>query len=305
MDRVRQMEVFVQVMETGNFTRAAAALAMPRSSVSTIIQALEDRLVAPLFNRSTRSMTPTDEARRLLPRAREIVDGLHEAEAMFAPGTATLTGRLRIGVPARIGRRLVVPALPSLLDAHPGLTVELSSTDRKAALIAEGFDCLLRVGALQDAEIVCRKLGDLPLVTCASPGYLARHGTPTSAADLSGHVLVSFTSSLPTTEARGATLACARPGGIAMRSRLNVSNSEAYIAAGRAGLGLIQVPAYDVRPLLASGELVAVLPNLAPPPMQLSLLYAQRRNVPRRVRVFERWIGGVMAKAKAFEGAAS
>ncbi|MCB2055641.1 MAG: LysR family transcriptional regulator [Geminicoccaceae bacterium] len=290
MDRIREMEVFIQVMESGNFTRAAAALGMPRSTVSTVIQALEDRVGTQLLRRSTRQMVPTDEGGRFLGTAREIVDAVHETDQMFRRRVARFHGRLRVDMPSRIGRRIVIPALPALLEENPGLEIEVGTTDRKIDLISEGIDCLIRVGTLHDADIICRKLGDLEVITCASPGYLDRHGVPKQPSDLSAHLMVHYGATLP---AGPPAFTYRTPSGAAevrMRSRVTVNNAESYIAAARSGLGLIQLPAFDVRDLLESGELVRILPDLIPPPMQLSLLHAERRNVPARIVAFREWV---------------
>ena len=172
------MAVFIQVMESGNFTRAARTLGLPRSTVSTAIQTLEDRLGTQLIRRSTRRMVVTDEGTRFLARAREIVDAVDDTERMFDQGADRLTGRLRVDMPSRIGRRFVIPALPGLMEQHPELTIELSTTDRRVDLLSEGVDCIIRVGGLESSDIICRKLGDLPIIACASPGYLERHGIP-------------------------------------------------------------------------------------------------------------------------------
>ncbi|MGK7752268.1 MULTISPECIES: LysR family transcriptional regulator [unclassified Roseovarius] len=290
------MEVFIQVMESGNFTRAADALGMPRSTVSTVIQALEDRVGTQLLRRSTRQMMPTDEGQRFLRTAREIVDAVQDTDQMFRGDAARFRGKLRVDMPSRIGRRIVIPALPALLDENPELEIEVSTTDRKIDLISEGIDCLIRVGTLHDADIICRTLGDLRIITCASPGYLERHGTPQTASDLSGHWMVNYG---PRLSAEPPTFCYEGKNGLIdlqMRSRVAVNNAESYIAAARAGLGLIQLPAYDVRYLLKREALVQVLPKLAPPPMQLSLLYAERRNVPARIIAFREWVQGLFRR---------
>lgn len=300
MDRVRQMEVFVQVMESGNFTRAADALGVPRSTVSTVIQALEDRLGTQLLRRSTRRMVPTDEGLVFLRTAREIVDALADADQMFRQESQQLKGRLRIDMPSRIGRRYVIPALPTLLERHPGLEIEVGTTDRMVNLISEGVDCVIRVGALKNSEIICRKLGDVDIVTCASPDYFAKHGVPKDPRDLSRHKMVNYCSSLPAEPPSFEYLSGGRAIEIPMASSVTVNNAEAYIAAAQAGLGLIQVPAFDIRDFLASGDLVAALEQLRPSPMQLSLLFARRRNLPVKIKVFQDWVDELLRRQGVF-----
>ena len=284
------MAVFIQVMESGNFTRAAHALGLPRSTVSTAIQTLEDRLGTQLIRRSTRRMVVTDEGTRFLARAREIVDAVDDTERMFDQGADRLTGRLRVDMPSRIGRRFVIPALPGLMEQHPELTIELSTTDRRVDLLSEGVDCIIRVGGLESSDIICRKLGDLPIVACASPGYLERYGTPRTVQDLKSHTLIDYSQTLPADVATFSYREGGETRDVPMTSRLAVNNAESYIAAARAGLGIVQIPAFDAADMLQSGELVALLPDLHAPTMQLSLLYARRRNVPSRIEGFHDWI---------------
>lgn len=300
MDRVRQMEVFIQVMESGNFTRAATALGLPRSTISTVIQTLEDRLGAQLLRRSTRQMVPTDEGQRFLAMARELVDAMNDTDRMFRRENAQLNGRLRVDMPSRIGRRIVIPALPGLLDQHPDLQIELSTSDSMVDLISEGLDCVVRVGNLSDSAIICQKLGEVFLITCGSPEYFARFGMPETTEQLSHHRMVNYGQSLPTRPASFVHQSLSRFAEVPVSTNVTVNNAEAYIAAALAGLGLIQIPAFDVRDLVNSGRLVPVLGRFRPPPMQLSLLYARRRNVPARIQVFQKWVSALLRREGVF-----
>jgi DNA-binding transcriptional LysR family regulator len=295
------MVVFIQVMESDNFTRAAEALGLPRSTVSTVIQNLEDWLGAQLLRRSTRRMVATEEGKQFLFTAREIVDAIADADQMFRPKSSKLRGRLRIDMPSRIGRRYVIPALPMLLNAHPELHIEVSITDRIVDLLSDGVDCLIRVGTLQNSDMICRKLGDLKIITCASPDYVARFGTPEKPEDLLDHKLVNYGSSLPAGKATFEYIDKRGLQKIPMASVIAVNNAESYIASACAGLGLIQIPAFDVHHLLNSKKLVRVLPAVNLPSMQLSLLYARRRNVPVRIAVFQDWVGDLLRRNGVFE----
>lgn len=295
------MQVFVQVMESGNFTRAAKVLDMPRSTVSTVIQTLEDRVGTQLLLRSTRRMVATEDGEHFLGKAREIVDAVEDTDRMFLRDNTRLRGRLRVDMPNRIGRRIVIPALPQLVADHPELKIELSTSDSMVDLIAEGLDCTIRVGTPEDSEVICRKLGDLQFVTCGSPYYFKGRGIPKTVEELSDHSMINYGPSLPTRPASIVHKIFNEVIEVPMSSTLTVNNAEAYIAAARAGLGMIHVPTYDVRELLENGDLVAVLHNLCLPPVQLSLLYARRRNIPARVAMFQDWIAGVLRRAGVFE----
>ncbi|MCF4164496.1 LysR family transcriptional regulator [Zavarzinia compransoris] len=294
MDRIRQMQIFIQVMESGSFTRAAAALNLPRSTVSTEVQALEDRLQVQLLQRTTRRVMPTDDGLRFFSSARDIVDAVEVSEHMFGKGPMRIRGRLRIDMPSRIGRRIVIPALPDFIAAHPGIELTLSMTDRLVDMIAEGVDFVIRVGALENSDLVCSRLGDVELINCASPAYLAARGTPATPDDLPSHDLVNYAARLPAGDAAWEHVEDGTPRTLTMRSAITVDNAEAYIAAARAGLGIIQIPAFDVRDLLDTGALIEIMPDFRPPPMQLSLLYVRRRHLPPRIRLFQTWIRDVL-----------
>jgi DNA-binding transcriptional LysR family regulator len=197
-------------------------------------------------------------------------------------------------MPAAIARTQIIPRLPEFLKDHPHLEVELSSTDRRVDLVREGFDCVLRVGTLDDSGLVARPLGYLHQVNCASPAYLAAYGTPRSLEALAAHRLVHYVGTLgarsPGWEYEEAGTLRRLP----MAGTVTVNNSEAYTAACLAGLGLIQAPRLGMRPLIAQGLLVEVLPEARAPAMPVSLLYAHRRNLPRRVQAFMNWAAGVL-----------
>jgi DNA-binding transcriptional LysR family regulator len=290
MDRIRQMQIFIQVMESGNFTRAAEALSIPRSTVSTEIQALEDRLNTQLLLRTTRKIVATQDGRRFVETARDIVDAVAASESMFHQTNLHLSGRLRVDVPSRIGRKVVIPALPDFMARHPDLAIDLSASDRMVDLVADGVDCAVRLGVLEDSELVCRHLGDIPFVTCASADYLARHGMPATLADLTSHTLVNYAPRLPATTSSLQFQTGGRAQEVKMHSAVTVDGAEAYIKATLSGLGLIQVPAYDVVNLLEAGDLIEILPGHKPPPVPLSFLFVSRRNLSPKVRIFFHWL---------------
>jgi len=188
----------------------------------------------------------------------------------------------------------VIPHLPEFLQAHPQIEFELSSTDRLVDQIQEGFDCVMRAGAPRDPQLIARPLGHLILINCASADYLRRRGTPQTLADLAEHDLIHYVSRLG-----GKSEGFEYPGSgeyrtLPMSGPVVVNNSDACNAACLAGLGLIQAPEIGVREHLARGALVEVLPDYRPEPMSVSLLYAHRRNLPKRVRVFMEWVASVL-----------
>lgn len=300
-----RMHIFARVAELASFTQAAEALGIPKASASTAVQQLETQLGTRLLHRTTRRVQLTQDGQAYYERCKDLLADVDELQSMFQhPDGAGLKGRVRIDMSTGMARNVVVPRLPELLARHPGLEVELSSTERRVDVVREGFDCVLRTGAVVDSSLVARPLGLVRLVNCASPAYLRAHGTPRSLADLPGHRLVHFVNTLG---ARSAGFEAVVDGALVltpMQGALTVNNAEAYMAGCLAGLGLIQVPHLGVVDLLARGDLVEVLPQLAAPPMPLTLMYANRRNLPRRVRTVMDWLAQVVAEHLAQVAAA-
>ena len=295
MDRIEQLHIFARVAHSGSFTQAADQLGLPRATVSLAVQQLESRLGTRLLARTTRRVALTQDGQALLERAQALVADMQELEQQFRPQGGALSGRLRVDMPSRIARRLVAPALPGFFALHPGVEVELGSSDRAVDLVQEGVDLALRVGTPPASSLVARPLGQLRMVNCASPDYLARCGTPRSPQDLARHQAVNYAS--PTSgrvepwewQQAGQVHTLALPGSVA------VNNAETYIACCLAGLGLIQVPAFDVREHLQSAELVEVLPDWPAPAMPMQLLYPHRRHLSRRLQAFSQWLAEVLA----------
>jgi DNA-binding transcriptional LysR family regulator len=207
---------------------------------------------------------------------------------------STLRGRIRVDMPQSLARSLFIPKLPELLAGHPHLEVQLSTTDRRVDVVREGFDCVLRVGRLDESGLIARRLGELPMMNCASPGYLKKYGTPRSLDDLDGHLVVHYSTRFgadtPSFEYRDGNVYRERP----MRSIITVNSSDSYNAACVAGLGIIQAPRSGMLPGIAAGDLVEILPHYTCEPMPVSLVHAHGRNVPRHVRVVMSWIAELL-----------
>lgn len=290
MDRIDLFRVFVRVVETVSFTRAADTLGLPRSSVSMAIATLETRLGVRLLHRTTRKVVPTPDGALFYERCLRVLADFEEAETLFQQGHKKPSGSLRVDVPLRLGRLVILPALPDFFEQYPDIEMTLGMSDRTVDLVEQNIDCVLRVGPLSDSGLIAHRLGSLKLINVASPAYLARHGTPQSLDDLAAHWAVHYAS--PTT-GRVESWEVASGQEVRhcpMRGRLTVNNAEAYIAACLAGLGLIQIPAYDVRGHLAAGELIEVLEAARAAPLPITLLYPHRRHLSQRVRVFAAWL---------------
>jgi len=295
MNKLELLRTFVRVSEVRSFTLAAESLRLPRSTVSEQVRALEKLLGTQLFNRTTRRVQATQDGALLYERSKDLLSGMDEIESLFSADDAELAGRLRIDLPTMMARRVIIPALPQFLQRFPRLEVELSCTDRQVDLLREGFDCVMRIGALHDLDVVARPVGQLSMRNCASPAYLARYGVPQTPQELAGHQLVHYVRNLGARSAGFEYLQGDELRYQAMAGVLTVNNAEAYSAACLAGLGLIQVPAVGVAEHLQRGELVSLLEDWQAPAMRVSLLYARQRHVPRRVQAFMQWLAAVLA----------
>lgn len=295
MDRIDQLRIFIRVAHSGGFTNAADQLGLPRPTVSLAIQQLEARLGARLLNRTTRRVSLTQDGEALLERAMALVADTEELEQQFRPQAGALIGRLRVDLPSRIARRHVAPALPAFLARHPEVEVELGSSDRAIDLVHDGVDCALRVGDVPISSLVARRLGSFEMIHCASPGYLAAFGTPTSPADLFQHRAVNYASPTSGRIAPWEWLEHGKLQTVQMRGQVAVNNAETYIACCLAGAGLIQIPRFDVQHHLDAGDLVEVLADWPVPPMPVQLVYPHRRQLSQRVQAFSGWLADVLA----------
>jgi DNA-binding transcriptional LysR family regulator len=288
------VRIFLAVAERASFTRAGAQLSLSKSRVSLRVRELERELGVALLQRSTRAVRLTPDGEQFIPRAKRLVADAEELAAMFETRVA-VRGQVRVDLPVRLACNLIIPRLPEFMAAHPELEVLLSTTDRRVDVLRDGFDCVVRVGALRDSGLSVRRLGELPMLNCASPEYLRRHGTPRLLADLAAHYVVHYSSNLeadaPCFEYRDGDRYVERP----MRSLVTVNNSDAYNAACLAGLGIAQAPRWGLSRDLGTGALVEILPEHTCAPMPISILHAYGRNVPRRVRLFMAWLVELLA----------
>jgi len=291
------LQIFAKVAELMSFSRAAEQMGLAKGRVSTAVQQLEARVGARLLQRTTRSVRLTPDGELFLERCKELLTEAEQLEVMFQPAASGLTGRLRIDLPSALARDVVIPRLPEFLAAHPMLEIGISTTDRRVDLVHEGFDCVLRVGALGDSDLVARELGRLRMSNLASPDYLRTHGIPLKLADLAKHRVVHYASTL---SSQNASWEYCDPVDssvrtLPMRATVTVNGTDAYNAAAVAGLGLIQAPAFGTRALVDSGKLVEVLPRLTASPLQVSLLYAHRRQLAPRVQAVMAWLSQVLS----------
>ena len=293
MDRLDCMRLFTRVVERRSFTAAAADLGLPRSSATSSIKQLEQRLGVQLLRRTTRHVTPTLDGEAYYQRCLGILTDVEEAEGGF--GAGEVRGRPSIDVNGHMARTFILPELPALLARHPGLTVHIGEGDRLVDLVREGVDCVIRAGALPDSDMIVRRLGIAREITVASPAYLERHGAPRSLDDLTGHTMIGFVSSRT---GQVIPLEFTVEGGVrevVLPSRVTVANSDTSATLVRLGFGLYQAPKLRYAEDLKAGRLVEVLPDNPPTPTPISVLYPRSRQLSPRVRVFIDWLVEILA----------
>ncbi|MFJ6323865.1 MULTISPECIES: LysR family transcriptional regulator [unclassified Rhizobium] len=293
MDRFDAMRVFCRVVERRSFTLAAEDTGLPRSTVTDAIKQVEARLGVRLLQRTTRHVSPTLDGEAYYQRCLRILSDIEDAEGAFAG--AKPKGVLRVDVHGTLARHFVLPNLPSFLETYPDIELQITEGDRFVDLIREGIDCVLRVGALQDSDMIGRRVAMLEEVTLAAPAYVERFGTPAHPDRLDGHRMIGFRSSatgglLPLEfQIDGAVREITLP------ATISVNAAESYFAAAKLGLGLIQVPLYHAEEALRSGELLHLLPDYPPTRTPVSMLYPRSRQLSPRVRVFIDWLVKVFA----------
>ena len=290
MDQLLALRVFVRIADARSFAKAADSLNLPRSSVSKLLQDLEQHLGAKLVERSTRALTITPAGEAYRDHALSLLADLEEMDAAAGNAQASPRGRLRVDVGSSLANGIIIPALPEFRARYPDIELLLGVNDRPVDLIGEGVDCVIRGGALSDTSLIARRLCTLDSVTCATPGYFAAHGMPTHPAELAGaHAAVSYF--FPQT---GKTLPMHFMKGdevheINVPSAISVSESTAHIEAVLAGLGIGQIFGFSARPHIAAGRLVPILEDWTQPTLPLHLVYPATRHPNAKLRVFADW----------------
>jgi LysR family transcriptional regulator for bpeEF and oprC len=290
MNKLQAMEVFVQVVDAGGFTRAAENMQLPKATVSTLIQSLEGALSVKLLHRTTRQVSVTADGAAYYERCLRILSDVREAEESLSRTRLSPSGRLRVDAPTGLSSEVIVPALPDFFARYPDILLELGSSDRTVDLIEEGVDCAVRGGQLGDSNLIARRVGILRFVTCATPDYLSRYGRPSHPNELTRHRCVNYFSSRTGKifdwdfTRDGERVQVALPGHIA------VNDTNAYTAAGLAGLGIVQMPNFLMEPMIKDGRFETLLEDWTTDPLPVHVVYPQNRHLSAKVRVFVEWV---------------
>jgi DNA-binding transcriptional LysR family regulator len=295
MDRLLAMEMFVRVVETGSFSKAAREFNTTQPTVTKQVAATEARLKVRLLNRNTRGVSLTEPGALYYEKCKTIVREAEEAESIVQLRQNQAQGLLRVGTSVAFGRRVVVPLALEYMRRHPQVQLDLSFEDRYVDLIAQGIDIAIRMGKLADSSLGARYLGANPWVMAASPAYLKKQGTPRRAQDLSAHVALIYSSVVGDEFWRMHT-----PKGdavtVPVSGRFRSNNLSAVLAATRDGLGIALMPRYVASDSLAAGKLREVLGDHTLPEQEIHAVFPSPKLVPGKVSGFVAFLQGRFAE---------
>ena len=283
MDRFDEINAFAAVADAKSFTQGAKRLNVSSAQVSKLVARLENRLGARLLNRTTRDVSLTDTGRAYLERARLLLEDFEMLEGSVRDQTGP-RGLLKVSAPVSFGASQLTPALLDFAAAYPDVSLDVSSTDRMVNLVEEGFDVGVRIGALADSSLIARRLAAVRMVTCASPEYLERAGTPLTPEDLPGHVAIIDTNAGDPNVWR--FVSDGDNHDVRVHGRLRFGGADACVAAGRRHLGVVRTPAFAAADDLRSGRLVPLLCAYEPEVIHVHAVYPHARHLAAKVRAF-------------------
>jgi len=290
MEDFSAISSFVRVVEAKSFRAAAAQLGMTPSGVSRAVARLEEHIGVRLLFRSTRALNLTDDGESFYHRCKDILADLGEAVDALGYARIKPRGKLRVAMNVSVGRAGLIPNLADFEERYPEIRLELSMSERNIGLIEEGIDCAIRMGELEDSNLVARKLGSFSNVLCASPGYLARHGTPTCLDDLKRHKCINY---VYPTSGRAYQWQFDSPDGpvaLDVDAHLLINDGESVIQAAIAGLGIIQVPHWLAAGPIGHGKLQVIMEDTISTGSPVWIVYPQKKHLSARVHAFIDWV---------------
>lgn len=291
MDYFLAVKAFNRIVDTGSFVKAAAQLELHPNVVTKLVQALESHLRVRLLNRTTRRVTLTREGSVYYERMSHVLDQWLEVESEMAVTHANPKGKIRVDMGTTIATHLVIPALCVFNARYPNIQIEIGASDRTADLASENIDCVIRGGDLRDSSLIARRLGSLDFVTCATPAYLAARDALSHPAQLENeHTLVRYIFPSSGKHNRVEFVRGDEQCLVEGRYVVAVNDSNGYLAAGLAGLGVLHTLRFMVQPHLDSGALIPVLEDWSAHANTLSVVYMPNRHLSVRVRAFVDWL---------------
>ncbi|MBI0331086.1 LysR family transcriptional regulator [Burkholderia plantarii] len=294
VDQLAAMRLYVRIVETGSFGKAARALGMSASNATERIARLEAALGVRLLARTTRALAPTEAGARYFEVCRRVIDELDEVEASLSGSRDALAGRVRVDANVSIARAILVPRLPPWFEQYPGIRLELRMSDQRGDFVRDGIDFAIRIGGLEDQDLVHRPLGRPRRVTVASPDYLARTGRPATPDDLARHRLIDFLLPRPGESLEWEFDADGQPAEHALPSVAGVADADARLQLAVAGAGIVQSLDFIAAPELRAGRLERLLTRWETPAPEIAILYPRDRHMPARtlatMDAFAAWI---------------
>lgn len=284
MDKLNAISVFCKVIEMQSFTQAANQQNISVAMASKLVSQLEEHLKTRLLQRTTRKIVPTEAGMLYYQRCQAILLDLSEADSSISNMATSLQGNLLISVPRDFGLLYISPNLPKFIELHPNLHVEIEFEDKRVDLVAEGYDLALRIGYMQDSSLVARKISSSPMHFVASPSYLEARGTPLTPDDLEYHQGLLYKSSL--NQVHWQSTKANQIQRYKIQSKVVSNNGMALLEMTKAGLGISNSPSFFVKDALASGELVEILSEYQQKPLDIYVVYPNRRHLPAKVRAF-------------------
>ena len=284
MDKLNAISVFCKVIETQSFTQAANQQNISVAMASKLVSQLEEHLKTRLLQRTTRKIVPTEAGMLYYQRCQAILLDLSEADSSISNMAMSLQGNLLISVPRDFGLLYISPNLPKFIELHPNLHIEIEFEDKRVDLVAEGYDLALRIGYMQDSSLVARKISSSPMHFVASPSYLESRGTPLTPDDLEYHQGLLYKSSLNQVHWQSTKVNQIQR--YKIQSKVVSNNGMALLEMTKAGLGISNAPDFFVKDALASGELVEILSEYKQKPLDIYVVYPNRRHLPAKVRAF-------------------
>jgi DNA-binding transcriptional LysR family regulator len=285
MDTVAGLQLFIRVVETGSFSKASVDLGITQPTATKHVAALEARLGARLFHRSTRGVTPTEVGAAYYEKCKAIAGQLEEADNLAALMQSRVQGTLRISTSVAFGRRVLTPLVLRFMQQHPGLQIDLGFDDRYVNLVEQGVDLAIRMGRLADSSLGARYLGVNPWVVVASPDYLQRRGAPATPVELSAHEALIY-SSVQGDERWQFSGPDGRSQSVPVKGPLRSNNLSALLAAVRGGLGLAALPWYVAHDAVRDGALQPLLQQWTLPAQEIHAVFSSPRLVPTKVLGF-------------------
>ncbi|WP_284619536.1 LysR family transcriptional regulator [Aquabacterium humicola] len=285
MDRITGVQLFIRVVETQSFSKAAAELGITQPTATKAVASMEQRLGARLLHRSTRGVTTTEVGALYYDKCKLIARELDEADNLATLLQAKVGGTLRVSTSVAFGRRVLVPLVLRYMRAHPEVVVDLSFDDRYVNLVEQGIDLAVRMGRLADSTLGARYLGSNPWLMVAAPAYLEQRGTPASLDDLAQHACLVY-SSVQGDDRWSLTLPSGDERSVPVKGPLRSNNLSAVLAAARAGFGLAILPWYVARESVADGSVRPVLPDHGLPAQEVHAVFPSPKLVPSKVTSF-------------------